>query len=62
MLAPPIYGGNPNGIGWQWLKHKPGFPLPEQGKRYYELSAYAAIKITNIDEKITPSKSQGKAL
>lgn len=61
-LAPPIYGGNPNGIGWQWLKHKPGFPLPQQGKRYYELSAYAAIKVTNIDEKIPPTKSQGKAL
>lgn len=62
MLAPPIYGGNPDGIGWQWLKHKPGFPLPEQGKRYYELPAYGAIKVTNIDDKSTSKKSTGKAL
>ncbi|WP_448213504.1 gluconate 2-dehydrogenase subunit 3 family protein [Colwellia sp. MEBiC06753] len=37
MLSPPAYGGNPNGIGWQWLEHQPGFPLPNQGSRYYEL-------------------------
>ncbi|WOH35998.1 gluconate 2-dehydrogenase subunit 3 family protein [Thalassotalea fonticola] len=61
-LAPPIYGGNPNGIGWQWLKHKPGFPLPAQGKRYYELPAYAAIKVTNIDDKPTSKQTKGKAL
>jgi gluconate 2-dehydrogenase gamma chain len=37
MLTPPIYGGNPNGVGWQWLDHQPGFPLPQAGNRYYEL-------------------------
>jgi len=37
MLAPPSYGGNPNGIGWQWLDHQAGFPLPEIGQRYFEL-------------------------
>lgn len=51
MLAPPAYGGNPNGIGWQWLKHKAGFPLPQDGKKYYQLPAYAAIKVKNIDDK-----------
>lgn len=51
MLAPPAYGGNPKGIGWQWLKHKAGFPLPDEGKKYYQLPAYAAIKVKNIDDK-----------
>ncbi len=37
MLAPPAYGGNPNGIGWQWLDHQAGFPLPKVGQRYFEL-------------------------
>lgn len=30
LLADPVYGGNPNGIGWQWLEHTPGFPRPAQ--------------------------------
>ncbi|GAA6205075.1 gluconate 2-dehydrogenase subunit 3 family protein [Thalassotalea sp. SU-HH00458] len=37
MLSPPAYGGNPDGIGWKWLNHQAGFPLPPAGKRYYEL-------------------------
>lgn len=37
LLTDPIYGGNPNSIGWKWLKHQPGFPLPVIGKRYFEL-------------------------
>lgn len=37
MLSPPSYGGNPDGIGWQWLEHQAGFPLPKEGQRYYEL-------------------------
>ena len=40
MLSPPIYGGNPKGIGWQWLEHQAGFPLPQQGDRYYEIPTY----------------------
>jgi gluconate 2-dehydrogenase gamma chain len=28
LLTDPVYGGNPNSIGWQWLKHQPGFPRP----------------------------------
>ncbi len=34
LLADPIYGGNPNGIGWAWLAHQPGFPRPLQDQRY----------------------------
>lgn len=28
LLLDPVYGGNPNGIGWKWLEHQPGFPRP----------------------------------
>jgi gluconate 2-dehydrogenase gamma chain len=34
LLTDPVYGGNPNGIGWQWLGHRPGFPRPPANKRY----------------------------
>jgi len=30
MLTDPIYGGNPNGIGWKAVGHQPGFPRPTQ--------------------------------
>ncbi|WP_286233968.1 gluconate 2-dehydrogenase subunit 3 family protein [Thalassotalea sediminis] len=46
MLSPPSYGGNPEGIGWQWLEHQMGFPLPEKGKRYYELPARSTVAKT----------------
>lgn len=61
MLTPPAYSGNPNGIGWQWLEHQAGFPLPEKGQRYFELpprgkanvekTANNTITIRNIDMK-----------
>jgi gluconate 2-dehydrogenase gamma chain len=28
LLADPLYGGNPGGIGWTWLDHDPGRPRP----------------------------------
>lgn len=37
LLTDPVYGGNPGGIGWQWLEHQPGFPQPSKDKRYTEL-------------------------
>lgn len=37
MLSPPSYGGNPDGVGWKWLEHQAGFPLPKSGERYFEL-------------------------
>jgi gluconate 2-dehydrogenase gamma chain len=37
LLVDPIYGGNPNGIGWKWLEHQPGFPRPTLDKRYFLL-------------------------
>ena len=37
IVADPVYGGNPKGIGWQWLEHKPGFPRPVESKKYFML-------------------------
>ncbi len=37
LLGDPVYGGNPDGIGWNWLAHNPGFPRPPAGKRYFLL-------------------------
>ncbi len=37
LLSDPVYGGNPNGIGWQWLEHQPGFPRPPADKIYGKL-------------------------
>jgi gluconate 2-dehydrogenase gamma chain len=45
MLAPPSYGGNPKGIGYQWLEHQAGFPLPSEGQRYFELPKRARIDL-----------------
>ena len=37
LLTDPVYGGNPNGLGWQWLEHQAGFPRPTLDRRYVEL-------------------------
>ena len=37
LLTDPVYGGNPNRIGWKWLQHQPGFPRPPEEKKYYKL-------------------------
>ena len=34
LLTDPIYGGNPDGIGWKWLGHDPGLPRPNEQNRY----------------------------
>lgn len=34
LLCDPVYGGNPQGIGWTWLQHQPGYPRPAQP--YYQ--------------------------
>ena len=50
MLAPPSYGGNTKGVGWQWLEHEGGFPLPKKGQRYFELPPRAnTIKLTSLN-------------
>jgi len=37
LLADPLYGGNPDGIGWKWLEHDPGLPRPTPDKIYGRL-------------------------
>ena len=37
LLTAPVYGGNTNSQGWQWLQYQPGFPLPSVDKRYFKL-------------------------
>ena len=39
LLADPVYGGNRERIGWQWLEHQPGFPTPPPDKTWYRLAA-----------------------
>ena len=34
LLSDPIYGGNPNAIGWKWLEHAPGLPRPTSQSMY----------------------------
>ncbi len=34
LIADPVYGANPDGIGWKWLGHNPGFPRPNSRNRY----------------------------
>jgi len=34
-----VYGGNPDGIGWKWLEHQPGYPTPPADKSWYKLAA-----------------------
>lgn len=46
-LTPPVYGGNPNQIGWQWLEHKGGFPLPSEGTRFYEVPNQQSLAAAN---------------
>ena len=37
LLTDPVYGGNPGGVGWQWLEHTTGFPRPTPDKTYPKL-------------------------
>ena len=60
MLAPPSYGGNPNGIGYQWLEHQAGFPLPEKGQRFFELPNRARIAVQVQSDSKTPLTARKK--
>ncbi len=37
LLSDPVYGGNPDQVGWRWLEHQPGFPRPPVDKIYGKL-------------------------
>ncbi|WP_196139259.1 gluconate 2-dehydrogenase subunit 3 family protein [Aliikangiella sp. G2MR2-5] len=34
LMLDPVYGGNPEQVGWRWLEHQAGFPRPVEGKTY----------------------------
>ena len=41
LATDPIYGGNTNEIGWDWLEHQPGMPRPSTTNKhplYYQNS------------------------
>jgi len=44
LLADPVYGGNPDGIGWKWLHHQPGFPRPPEDKTWYKLATRVSFQ------------------
>lgn len=44
LLSDPVYGGNKNQLGWQWLEHIPGFPRPGVDKVYFKLGQNASSK------------------
>ncbi len=37
LLTDPVYGGNPDAVGWTWLGHRPGYRRPTPDKRYFLL-------------------------
>lgn len=37
MFANPIYGSNPEKIGWKWLNYRGGFPEPEEWNKYPDI-------------------------
>lgn len=37
LMLDPIYGANPEQVGWRWLEHQAGFPRPVAGKTYRDL-------------------------
>ncbi len=37
LLTDPIYGANPDGVGWAWLEHHPGYPRPDERTKYGRL-------------------------
>lgn len=37
LLTDPVYGGNTDQRGWQWLQHVPGFPRPPLDKTFPRL-------------------------
>ena len=43
LFCDPQYGGNPDGIGWNWLEHNPGQPRPTIKLLYPEI-LYSILK------------------
>lgn len=37
LLLDPVYGGNTNRAGWEWLSHNPGTPRPNENNVYPQI-------------------------
>jgi len=40
LLSDPIYGSNPDNIGWKWLNHNAGYPRPDENHKYGKILHY----------------------
>jgi gluconate 2-dehydrogenase gamma chain len=45
LLSDPVYGANPDGIGWKWLQHNPGNPRPDEDLKYGHFTAFVNRQI-----------------
>ncbi|MFI5204395.1 MAG: gluconate 2-dehydrogenase subunit 3 family protein [Flavobacteriales bacterium] len=43
LLLDPVYGGNTNKTGWEWLEHNPGLPRPTAKLIYPEILKFHAV-------------------
>jgi len=41
LVSDPVYGGNKDKKGWEWLAHKPGFPTPTVDQVYFNLIKFS---------------------
>ncbi len=41
MFANPVYGSNPDYIGWKWLNYQGGIPQPNKENKYPEILSIA---------------------
>lgn len=53
LLVDPIYGGNRDQCGWQWLQHPPGFARPPASHRWCQLMP-AVQRRSNSCMRISP--------
>jgi gluconate 2-dehydrogenase gamma chain len=51
LLADPVYGGNPQGVGWRWLAHQPGYPTPPRDKVWYRVGEGVMVQRRRSDNR-----------
>ena len=50
LLADPVYGGNPDGIGWKWLEHQPGYPTAARRQILVQTGATGALPAQGLTD------------
>ncbi len=48
LVSDPVYGGNKDRKGWQWLEHIAGFPTPTTEQVYFKLTDRANQRKHNL--------------